>query len=45
MTAQAPEMAAAGLLIGKAMPKARIVEAEGFHLKDGPRLALADENC
>jgi hypothetical protein len=28
-------LAAAGLLMGQAMPKARIVEAEGFVLKDG----------
>jgi hypothetical protein len=28
-------LAAAGLLMGQAMPKARIVEAEGFQLKDG----------
>jgi hypothetical protein len=28
-------LAVAGLLMGQAMPKARIVEAEGFVLKDG----------
>ena len=35
-------LAAAGLLMGQAMPKARIVEAEGFQLKDGQGMVRAE---